>query len=396
MKESLRHVYIWLLSILGLAEAVYVLLLRFNILYDYSCHSMTGTFSNPGPMGGFVAISLISMVGLFLLQKRWQIRTVLIPMLILGLIVVILSASRAALLAVFAGLFWMVPGVSNRKKLLMLIGIIAVMGIGLYFIRSESAKGRLMVWRVCWDMFLDKPVLGFGLDGLNKNYMLYQAEYFSMHPHSPFINNAANIGYAFNELIHILVNFGIVGLSLFICTIKSALHTCEKVPANRVIQSVIVAWLAFSMFSYPFSTAGLSLPFCIGLVLSEKCGRFKLAWECLCIAICLGFIIHHTNQLVNPNRATNYPYCEGYVETGDKLAKQGDTEGALQHYRIASDMIPLKLLPRYKMFLLLMETKDYEKADAVGNEIINLPVKIEGSESFLIKHRVKQMLKRRH
>ncbi len=67
-----------LLSIFGLAEAGYVLLREAGVIYDFSGNPSMGSFSNPAPMGCFVAVSLVATVGLIIQQKSWRFKSVLL------------------------------------------------------------------------------------------------------------------------------------------------------------------------------------------------------------------------------------------------------------------------------------------------------------------------------
>ena len=69
-------------------------------------------------------------------------------------------------------------------------------------------------------MIKDKPLTGFGYKGFQANYMSNQAQYFGKNPHSRFKQLADNVTQPFNEFIKIAVNYGILGLLLYVLLIS--------------------------------------------------------------------------------------------------------------------------------------------------------------------------------
>lgn len=88
--------------------------------------------------------------------------------------------------------------------------IIAIL-VGLYFVKKDSADGRILIWQCSAHMFADKPLLGYGIGGFQREYMLYQAEYFRNHPGSSFIMLADIVKHPFNEYLLFLVEKGLMG-----------------------------------------------------------------------------------------------------------------------------------------------------------------------------------------
>jgi Lipid A core - O-antigen ligase and related enzymes len=59
-------------------------------------------------------------------------------------------------------------------------------------------------------MITDKPLFGHGIGGFQREYMLYQAEYFKNHPDSNYAMLADIVKHPFNEFL-LLVEQGLVG-----------------------------------------------------------------------------------------------------------------------------------------------------------------------------------------
>ncbi|WP_256010242.1 O-antigen ligase family protein [Desertivirga xinjiangensis] len=282
---------------------------------NHSFFRVTGGFFNPGPYAGYLASVFTIALGFCLFQtgspaevnkQKWSKLIILIkPLIVTTLVLMALALaathSRAALLALLVSVGYMIIYVykyevnaffkkfsnSTVKKLgLTVFGITLCCGllISLFYLKKDSANGRLFIWQIGTSMIKDKPILGFGFDQFKAHYMNYQAAFFQQNPHSPKGTVAGDTNYAFNEPLQVTIESGIVGLlilaSFFILCLKSKISN-EKIGnasdlrprtgkglQNKCILFVsakagIINILVFSLFSYP----GQILPIKITLVL---------------------------------------------------------------------------------------------------------------------------------
>lgn len=245
----------------------------------YGLVDVTGVFNNTGILGGFMAIVFVATLGFPIKNtdsKRFINRISfmkILRFLILFLIFIQLLAShsRAAWCGWLAGCVYFIVcrpnGIFQRfvqknsfRKLLMGVVIslsVVALLVGLYSIRKDSANGRLLIWEVSLEMAKDKPVFGHGINGFQANYMEYQARYFAAHPDSPFSNLADNNLFAFNEVLKLLVEKGIIGLLLLgalgyvLFTRSPSNSNEEEIRETTGIKATLVALFAFGCFSYP-------------------------------------------------------------------------------------------------------------------------------------------------
>ena len=77
-------------------------------------------------------------------------------------------------------------------------------------------------------MIKDKPIFGHGYGAFQAKYMDYQAEYFKNNPNSKYAQLADNVKHPFNEFIKVAVEFGMVGLAIFISFILFVLWKIIK------------------------------------------------------------------------------------------------------------------------------------------------------------------------
>lgn len=135
--------------------------------------------------------------------------------------------------------------------------IICIIGfIVLYLLKKDSADGRLLIWQCAWEMFKDKPFFGFGNEGFWANYMIYQADYFSKYPDSPFVMLAGNTFRPFNEYVALMVNYGVAGFIVFISIIfvlYKLYYRNRRLETNIAI-TCLISIGTYACFSYPLST----------------------------------------------------------------------------------------------------------------------------------------------
>ena len=170
---------------------------------------ITGSFMNPEPYGGFLALSTIVCLSTWKKETyTWTGFHLLLPCILLLLTTtLILSDSRAAWLAVFVSscfLFIKRNTPYHHWHMKLVVGLLAtLLVVALYYYKKPSADVRLLTWNSSSLMFLDKPILGHGIGSFPANYMLYQAQFLNEHPGEEWEIIADNNITAFNEFIHL-------------------------------------------------------------------------------------------------------------------------------------------------------------------------------------------------
>ena len=97
----------------------------------------------------------------------------------------------------------------------------------------------------------EHPLTGHGIGGFSHAFAESQANYFRINPDSPFVEVAGSPEYAFNELLQIGVEQGVIGMLCF-----AAIAIGSLIVLLRRRCELGYGWLAllvFSFFSYPFS-----------------------------------------------------------------------------------------------------------------------------------------------
>lgn len=261
----LLYIIIFISNLLAIYECG-VGLLQICGLYSsrHTSFIVTGSFSNPGPYGGLIAI-LLAVLGVFVIQnkgaRKWSVKILtILSSLSCALCMIVLPAtmSRAAWLAL--GVAALVFGLKElrltewiRKQKtvasITLVIVILVMA-GVFFLKKDSAIGRLHIWHMELKAIAEKPLTGHGKGSVLGVYGDTQAEYFAEKERPEIITKVAGCPeYAFNEYLKIGVEYGIpamLGVILVLILLITILLKLQSPLAYGLITLCV-----FAFFSYP-------------------------------------------------------------------------------------------------------------------------------------------------
>jgi len=264
LKDRQKNVYQSLIIITTVFLCVFCFFEFFYIVEPLNLQwRITGNFSNPGPLGGFVAIILpYTFNGVINSYKRERYLLIIIYFIAILLMssIIILSESRAAMGAAFIGLIIVIYYNVYKKqkffKYILLLAAPILIGI-IYSKGMDSIKGRFFIWKVSLQSFLEKPFFGIGYNFFEVNYLNVQSQYFLNGGTTEEILLADYNRYAFNESLKFLVENGILGIIFisicFLWILKSKNNNQKKYLNNYFITSIALysSFFFFSSFSYP-------------------------------------------------------------------------------------------------------------------------------------------------
>ena len=356
---------------------------------------------------GFLLVStIIGLLGITAIRKPKNGILYSVILLILMGLVIIYSRSRACAIAGIIGLFYVVctfyTRLNSGKILLSSLPIFYLLSFILYFVRIPSAQGRILIWHVCLKMVVHNPI-GYGPNGMEKQYLLNQASYFETNPISPFSIYADNVAIPYNEFIRIAVLFGLLGLFAFIFILVNVLITTRDYGKNDLLKVLLISYLAFASFSYPFSFLSTAILFLALIYYLKKqwCGKLI---NTLCLITLVSYSLstavktYIENQIITislsnnsestfkgrivqnqqlfdlfphiadilmqcsndnddqyeniiENAALFSPNTDSYCKMGDILIKRGQIDDGLSYYNKAIHMVPTKINPMYRLFL---------------------------------------------
>lgn len=304
------HIFIcFYIIVTALIEAVWGLRQLYGFLpSQHNLFKLTGSFFNPGPYAGYLAVAAPLAAFVIFNGKHKGEKYLPIITLIATMLVLPATMSRAAWLATIAGCLVVIykkyaerlpiKQYHNKYKkhkwlvffLILLISLISLSS--LYHLKKPSADGRLLTWKISLQTIAKHP-LGVGLGNFSGAYGDTQAAYFASGKASEteeFV--AGNPEYGFNEYLQILIESGIVSFLLFILIIALALRSLSKTHAGMA--GSLIALLVFACFSYPFSV----LPFLIIFVfliqqgnISERKLRIKPSITSIILLLIVSFCL---------------------------------------------------------------------------------------------------------
>lgn len=277
---------IWSLIILGGVEAICGLRQVYGFaVSNHSLYSLTGSFYNPGPYSGYLAMVFPICLNEWLNLRKSEKRTwleqgkyyVSLGVLLLILCVLPAGMSRSAWIAVVVSGIWVygmhsswrvrlkTVGEKSRKKVfsvIILAGIILIMlAYALFHLKEDSANGRLLLWKVSAMAVLEKPLVGHGTGSFASAYGMSQENYFARGEYSAKEELVAGSpGYAFNEYLQVAVEYGILFLLVVLLVIGFALW--KGITEKRLSSCAgLISVLVFAFSSYPMQIPGFAIAF---------------------------------------------------------------------------------------------------------------------------------------
>ena len=247
-----------LISILGIQQF---------INSDFSYVSVRGRYDNPVGLASTICIGL-PYVFYNIANNNKIIRYCSILSILLSIITVVLSCSRVGILSLILLFICYLFKLKKNRVLLICILLLVIAFISLMILKSESVWGRFLIWKCTISLIADSPIWGHGVGGFESKYMEYQAKYFQLHPDSKYAMVADNIQVPFNEYLHILSDFGLLGLIVVFCLVILAFlqFTNYKIAISPAMLSIAVIGI-FALFSYPTHYPFTILVLCVSIVL---------------------------------------------------------------------------------------------------------------------------------
>jgi O-antigen polymerase len=412
--------FLYLLT--GIAQSAMGLLQIYGLQgSNHGLFALTGTFHNPGPLAGYLASGMPIALGILLTKrerklkqftsqpKREQIKNstwsfsvpsfkrlvsplnqhilVLVAQSSIVLLLLVLPAtrSRASWVAVLAGsLFTCWPMLLRVFKILwnrklqrfrqyftttvlfgVAIAVVLSCSAGLYFLKKDSANGRLLMWQVSWQLVKEEPFLGHGWNSFGAKYMDAQAQWFANGNGSDVQKLVAGEPEApFNEPIRLLVELGLVGFlmiaAFFTLLIAALLRMQKRTNIDGYLRGIgggIVTILVFSLFSYPMDVAPImaqllvltavlgsatsKLPFLLQNEPSHCIKNKIITWfqtqsRWLASVLCIGFGIVVLTLI--PARIRHYQALSQWAEA-NQLYQIGVYEAAARQYATANEQL---------------------------------------------------------
>lgn len=296
----------WSLVLWGSVEAIWGL----RQLYGFSAsghsrYALTGSFFNPGPYAGYLALVLPICLHLYLHVRahqehfvRYKIEKVVAAIAgILILCVLPATMSRSAWVAAAVGCGWVAYMHRDKgkwdvlwqryKKRFILWGtsalfILMLGGAGAFLLKPDSALGRLFLWKITCRAVANYP---WGCDeGFAFAYGEAQEAYFAQGDYAEWEERVAGSPeYVFNEYLSLALSAGIL-----VCVVVLILiGVCLWMGVRRGrygICGALLSLLIFSFSSYPMHFPAFVVA---GVCLLLACGSGDVLGKPVILCTCL-------------------------------------------------------------------------------------------------------------
>lgn len=234
-------------------------------------YPITGSFNNPGPYSACLVMGLVIILNEFCRNvpsarfscaqthpchlceqensESWKIIEWMgVQILVITFAsLIIITMSRTALIATVLCLFILFWNRMGRWKWLALCFCI-VFGVGLYFIKSGSADGRMIINYVGFYAIADNPIFGNGVGSFFHRFA-ETTQMLSLSGTKIDLTAVDVIEYAFNDWLRITAELGVVG---FILAFTIVSYTFMNLWRKSIpIFFTLLVILVFSAFSYP-------------------------------------------------------------------------------------------------------------------------------------------------
>lgn len=425
----------------------------------HSLYLMTGSFQNPGPYSAYLMMTVVLSMTLshngneeklseHLDNDGHEVRSLksLLPMirtwlprvtLLMAIVILPATWSRAALVSVGTVALWLYRQKYWKYRWAVWIGIV-VLAMGFYFAKQGSANGRMLTWTASLTAWIHKPWMGVGVGGFRAACADGIAELYRVSPELGLFDFGGVTDFAFNDLLKVLVEQGLV--SALLCVVTAVCVMMKLYRLSLPLFYGLLSLFIFSMFSYPFEL----LPYQIILVLlsaftvshadkDEETIRCKLGRVMLLLALMpIAFFVakdiqrrHETDKEVNmfsgmhheafindyyelmPLEMDNVSFLFDFGKTLSDTKRYNDSNAVLrqgmqisndpmfwilignnyrdlqcyqdaeQAYQKAFAIMPNRLYPLYQLMGLYEELGDMEALQRMAKKIIMMQPKIK-------------------
>ena len=426
---GVKLLLVWSLILSGAIEAIWGLLQIYGFEpSNHSLYALTGSFYNPGPYSGFLAMCVPVALHEWLEGKRiWK--HVALVALVLMLVVLPSGMSRSAWLAALVASGY-VLGMHYREKVCrywkyFCVGglLLAVLGFGAYHWKKDSADGRFLMWKIAAQAVLDQPWQGVGWECVAGAYGDAQERYFASGAASEQEAHVAGAPeYVFNEYLQVAMAWGVPALCGILLLVGGCFYLGHRGRMFGVCGGLLSLGV-FSFSSYPFQF----VEFIVALIALLLACMMKLRNVCLQVSVLIIGIVAclylYDYREEHPNRKAHTMFERahslhkaGELEASTELLKEtmrissdamilniiGKNSQALGYYEEAehwfirsTHRLPNRIYPYYLLAKLYAECPDIfarEKLERAVKMVLEKEAKVESTAIKQMREEVKVML----
>ena len=305
IKECLPAVVSWVFILYGGMEAVWGIRQVYGFTYsNHSLYALTGSFYNPGPYSGYLAMIFPVCLHEWLKRKESK-KTIPYYMAVAGMLLILCvlpaGMSRSAWIAAAVSSVY-VCGMHYRMEIqhyirhyrkqavsfTIVIFILVGMALGgIYQMKKDSADGRLFMWKIAAHTVSENSWAGCGWNSVPAAYGQAQEDYFATGDYTATEELVAGAPeYVFNEYLQVAIAWGVPVLCFGLLIMGGSMYIGHKQGIYGLC-GALLSLMVFAFSSYPlqfpaFVSALVILVLACGIwVLPLEKGWFRLLFTIL-------------------------------------------------------------------------------------------------------------------
>ncbi|MBI2020727.1 O-antigen ligase family protein [Candidatus Daviesbacteria bacterium] len=242
-----------------------------NIQIPTYAGRVVSTFGQPNFYAGFILLTLPFWHFLIKRKISWWL---LVGFLILALGIIISQSRTAQMLMVGLFIWWLIGEWVKGKllvigEILILIGLIALLSVffnsGFFWnevvepylttnpdLTRASVENRVYIWPIAWELVLQKPLIGYGLENIDQAFN----NYFTVNKHKLFEENLniypvlislkdLTIDRSHNYILDLLLFSGILGLIAWLLLIALIFRKLGQKSSDRGKNVLVVSLILY-------------------------------------------------------------------------------------------------------------------------------------------------------
>ena len=283
---------------------------------------------------------------------------------------------------------WVVPGLAMAASVLM---------AGLFFMKRDSAVGRLHIWNMEVRAISSAPAVGTGAGTALGAYGKAQEAYFRSGDRGDTVTRVAGCPeYAFNEYLKAGMEAGVPGLLLVIAVVSAAMIVALS--AGVLSLKGVFSLRSEAVRDWQEANSLARLEIYEDAVKEYESAREAMSWNYHYLYD-YGHALHEAGDYARSNAVLS----EGAKSSSDPLfhtisgknyAALGQYEMAEQEYLTAHFMVPCRIYPLSLLMDLYIVQGQREKATAVGRKILGMPVNRKNMTMVTLQEDVIEKMKR--
>lgn len=355
--------------IIGLMQIFYPEKMRIFLVFG---NRLPSTFGNPNFFGAYISIVMPFIISRFFATKKLYFKLFLFVIFIISFILLFLTGSKSALIALIVGFFiFVVLSFKNRKsKIILFILLILVLSFVILFFVSnlntlrESIFFRNLVWRGTIRLMFDNLVTGTGPGSFFIVFPQYRpAELMKWtYEHSYMVLYPENI------FLQIGAETGLIGLFLFIFIIYFIFKFGIFSPPEYLAGFSALLTTNFFGVDINYATSMFLFILISGIIMKNdnNCFSFSPLYMKLLSVIAFIYLIFVSAFWINR-------HISGiYTKRGIYFSKSGNFSIAIENYKSALNYCSINLEALYFLGSSYYDTGDFKNAIKIFNYVEKL------------------------